>query len=337
MKGNFNMSELEIYSPSSGKASFDDSRLIRSEYTMSLLREAIRIGRITEEESLAVQGKLADHLAAVVDQYTDGKSTSLPSEEMNDLLSSLFYNVDAALIATANPEKAFSMLKEKTAAYLYDTGSTALKRVETDCAALLFNVKKSRLVGATEAYNRTIDEDIRAFFKEYNIRFGAHKNPIAPRYRLALKPGGAGAVRIKRYLTNLLYENAFCATYSSDEVIGVVSYEVMRSKELGREIGNLYVPILLCAVVCQFLMPGFHHVLLSEEDVNEAAAMLDEYTPDELRTVLTAAFKRLPADNTFYHQRVFEDQLPILIHAIKHGNLKTLIAYMPNNSARPKK
>lgn len=331
------MSDIEIYSPSAKKPSFDESRLIRSEYTLNILREAVRIGRITEEESLAVQAKLADHLSAVVDEFTDGKSSSLPSEDMNDLLSSLFYNVDAALIAKRSPEEALKMVKEKTAAYLYDTGSAALKRVETDCVALLFNIKKSRLIGATEAYNRTIDEDLRAFFKEYNIRFGAHKNPIAPRYRLALKPGGTGVVRIKRYLTNLLYENAFCATYSSDEVIGVVSYEVMRSKELGREIGNLYVPILLCAVVCQFLMPGFHHVLLSESDVNEAAAMLDEYTPDELRTVLTAAFKRLPAENTFYHQKVFEDQLPILIHAIKHGNLKTLIAYMPNTSGKPNK
>lgn len=330
------MANIEIYNGKS-KMPFDESRLIRSEYTLNLLREAVRIGRITEEESLAIQAKLADHLANVVDQYTDGKSTSLPSEQMNDLLSSLFYNVDAALIAKGNPEEALKMAIEKTAAFLYDVGSAALKRVETDCVALLFNVKKSRLIGATEAYNRTIDEDLRAFFKEYNIRFGAHKNVVAPRYRLAIKPGGSGVVRIKRYLTNLLYENAFCATYSSDEVIGVVSYEVMRSKELGREIGNLYIPILLCAVVCQFLMPGFHHVLLSEEDVNEAAAMLDEYSPDELRTVLTAAFKRLPAENTAYHQRVFEDQLPNLIHAVKHGNLKTLIAYMPNVSGRPTK
>lgn len=331
------MSELELYSHSHKKEGFDENRLIRSEYTTSMLKEAVRIGRMTEEEALAVNAKIMDHLAEVFDQYTDGKSSNLAGSISEELISSLYYNVDAALIAVGDSEKAFKMLKEKTAAYLYDTGSAALKRVETDCAALLFNVKKSRLIGATEAYNRTIDEDIRAFFKEYNIRFGAHNTPVAPRYRLALKPGGKGVVRIKRYLTNLLYENTFCTNYSSDEVIGVVSYEIMRSKELGREIGNLYIPVLLCAVVCQFLMPGFHHVLLSEGDVNEAAAMLDEYAPDELRTVLNAAFKRLPVGNTFYHQKVFEEQLPTLIHAIKNGNLKTLIAYMPNVSGRPDK
>ena len=65
--------------------------------------------------------------------------------------------------------------------------------------------------------------------------------------------------------------------------------------------------------------------------------MLEEYTPDELRTVLTAAFKRLPAENSFYHQKVVEDQLPGLIHAIKHGQLKTLIAYMPNDNSKPSK
>ena len=331
------MSDIELYSNAPKKVDFDESRLVKTEYTANLLKEAIRIGRLTEEEALSINVKITDHLASVIDQYSDGKSSNYPNEIANELLESLYYNVDAALIAAGGPEAALKLVTEKTAAYLYDTGSASLKRVETDCAALLFNVKKSRLIGATEAYNRTIDEDIRAFFKEYNIRFGAHKDHVAPRYRLAVNPGGRGVVKIKRYLTNLLCENAFCANYSSDEVIGVVSYEVMRSRELGREIGNLYIPILLCAVVCQFLMPGFHHVLLSEEDVNEAAAMLDEYSPDELRTVLNAAFKRLPAENMVYHHKVFEEQLPNLIHAIKHGNLKTLIAYMPNVSGRPHK
>jgi len=331
------MNNLEKYVPRGQEKPFDESRLNRGEYTLCLLKEAVRIERITEEDSLAIQAKLTNHLAAVVDEFTGGSSSSLPNEQMNDLLSSLFYNVDAILISQKNPEKALEILNQKTAAYLYDNGGVALKRVQADCAALLFNVKKSRLIGATEAYNRTIDEDIRAFFKEYNIRFAAHKNPVAPRYRLAVKPGGSGVVRIKRYLANLLCENAFCGSYSSDEVIGVVSYEVMRSKELGRDIGNLYIPILLCAVVCQFLMPGFHHVLLSEADVNEAAEMLDEYSPDELRTVLTSAFNRLPADNMFYHKKVFEDQLPGLIHAIKHGHLKTMIAYLPNDSRKPGK
>ena len=331
------MNELEIVVPEERKAPIDSTRLLRNEYTMSLLREAVRVGRLTEEESLAIQAKIQDHLKQVTEEYTDGKSSSLPSEEMNELIQSLLYNIDAYLISLNDAEKALGDLCGMSVTLLYDNGGAALKRVQTDCAALLFNVKKSRLVGATEAYNRTIDEDIRSFLKEYNIRFGAHVSPRTPRYRLAVMPGGSGVVRIKRYLTNLLYENAFCGCYSSDEVIGVVSYEVMRSREMGRDIGNLYIPVLLCAVVCQFLMPGVHHVLLSEEDVNEAAEMLDEYTPDELRTVLTGAFNRLPADNTFYHKKVFEEHLPKLIHAIKHGQLKTMIAYLPINSGKPHK
>ncbi|MBR2460593.1 MAG: hypothetical protein IKB34_05135 [Clostridia bacterium] len=329
------MNEIEQYVPEERKTPIDTSRLLRSEYTFSLIREAVRVGRLTEEDSLAINAKLYDHLRAVTEEYTDGKSSSLPTEEMNELYLSLIYNVDAYLISLNDAEKALDALQKMSVTLLYDNGGNALKRVQTDCAALLFNVKKSRLIGATEAYNRTIDEDIRAFLKEYHIRFGAHKSPLTPRYRLAIMPGGGGVVRIKRYLTNLLYENAFCSCYASDEVIGVVSYEVMRSRELGRDIGNLYVPVMLCAVVCQFLMPGYHHVLLSEEDVNEAAEQLSEYSPDELREVFTGAFNRLPADNMFYHQKVFAEQLPKLIHAVKHGQLKTMIAYLPNNSKKP--
>ena len=330
------MNALQKYSPNTTPA-FDESRLSKNEYTVSLMREALRLEIITEAEELALQAKLMNHVAAVIDEFTDGKSQSLSNDKTNELFSALLYNLDAYFISLKNPTKAFSELNEKTVSFLYDNGGAALKRVQADCAALLFNVKKTRLVGATESYNRTIDEDVRSFLKQYNIRFAAHKNPIVPRYKTAIAPGGTGVVKMKRFLANLLCENMFCRSYESDEVISVVSFEVMRSNEMGRDIGNLYIPLLLCAVICQFLIPGVPHVLLSEEDVNHAAMLLDEYSPDELRTVLMAAFSRLPKENSFYHQKVFESQLPGLIHAIKHGHLKTLIAYMPINNQKPNK
>ena len=122
------MSDIELYSRSPKKAAFDENRLIRSEYTTTLLNEAVRIGRITEEEALGINAKITNHLSEVVDQYTDGKSSSLPADVTGNLLASLYYNVDAALIASGTPEAALKMVSEKTAAYLYDTGSAALKR-----------------------------------------------------------------------------------------------------------------------------------------------------------------------------------------------------------------
>ncbi len=331
------MNELERFEPERESVPFDETRLNRSEYTVSLLREAVRIGKLSEEESLALKVKILDHLAEVIDEYTDGKSQSMGNERANDLLSSLYYNIDAALMNAGTPTAALEMLTGKTAAYLYDAGGAYLKKLTADCTALLFRIKRTRLVGATEAYNRTIDEDVKSFLKSYDIRFAAHKSPVTMRYRTALSTGGNGIWRLKRYLANLLCENDFCRSYVSGEVVNVVSFEVMRSSELNRDIANLYVPVLLCAVICQFLMPGADHVSLSEEDINSAALQLEEYSPDELRTVLSAAFSRLPSENSFYHRRVFEEQLPGLVHAIKHGNLKTMIAYMPINSKKAAK
>jgi hypothetical protein len=76
-------------------------------------------------------------------------------------------------------------------------------------------------------------------------------------------------------------------------------------------------------------MPGVHHVLLSEDDVNTAEELLDEFNPDEIKTVLTAAFNRLPSENIEYHQKVFEGKLPDIIHAVKRKTLRTLVAYLP--------
>ena len=323
------MNELQIFK--SNSAAFDAIRTNNAEYTLSLLREALRVGIIDELTEATLKAKVFDGLALVIDEFTEGKSTSVSNEKANELLSSLLYNVDAYLISLKSPEKALSELSEKTVKYLYDCGGAALKRVMADCTALLFNTKKTRLPEGSVYYNRALDEDVRSFSKIYNIRFGAHRNPVIPRYKTALAPKGCGVVRLKKYLTNLLTENLFCRNYDSDEVRTVIAFEVMRAEDMESNVGNLYVPILRCALISQFLMPGNDHVLLSEDDVKNAEALLDEYTPDEIRTILTAAFGRLPSANREYHGKVFENELTQIINAVKHNTLRTLLAYLPKN------
>ncbi len=321
------MNELQNYRNTDSL--YEAMRPNNSEYTVSLLKEAVRLGIIDEAREAELKAKLFDGLALVIDEYTEGKSTSVSEEKANELLSSYLYNIDSYLISLSSPKKALEEVSEKTVKYLYDAGGVALKRVMTDCTALLFTNKKNRLPEGSDIYNRALDEDIRAFTKAYNIRFGAHRNPVIPRYKTALTPKGSGIVRIKKYLTNLLAENLFCRAYDSEEVKTVIAFEVLRAQDMESNVGNLYVPLLRCAIVSQFLMPGIHHVLLSEDDVKNAEALLDEYTPEEMEKVLSAAFNRLPADNRDYHKKVFENQLPQIISAVKHSNLRTLLAYLP--------
>ncbi len=321
------MNELQQYRETD--KTLDGLYLKYSEYTLSLIRESAKEGVIDEGEEAALKAKIFDGLAEVIDEYTGGKSSSVSNEKANDLLSSYLYNIDAHLISFKSHSKALAELRQKTARHLYDEGGVALKRVMTDCTALLFMNKKNRLPGGSEAYNRALDEDIRAFTKAYNIRFGAHRNPVVPRYKTAIAPRGTGIVRVKKYLTNLLAENLFCRSYDSEEVRALIAFEVMRNEDMESNIGNLYVPLVRCAVICQFLMPGVPHVLLSEDDVNNAEEMLNEYTPDELQNLLTSAFARLPDENKEYHKKVFENELPNIIHTIKRGGLRTILAYLP--------
>ena len=324
------MNQLQNYK--NPAVAFEGMRLNYYEYTLSLLKECLRTGVIEEVEEATLRAKLFDGLALVIDEYTEGKSTSVSNDKANELLSSLLYNIDAYFISLKNPERALTELREKTVKYLYDAGGLQLKRVLTDCTALLFNNKKNRLPGSSDIYNRALDEDVRAFTKAYNIRFGAHRNPVIPRYKTALTPKGSGVVRLKRYLTNLLAENLFCRFYDSEEIKTVIAFEVMRANDMESAVGNLYLPTLRCAVISQFLMPGNTHVLLSEDDVKNAEALLDEYTPDEIRKILTAAFSRLPEQNREYHQKVFENDLQQIISSVKNNTLRTLLAYLPKNS-----
>ncbi len=325
------MNELQNYT--AADKALDGLYLKYSEYTLSLIREAAKEGIIDEAEEASLKAKIFDGLAEVIDEYTSGKSTSVSNDKANDLLSSYLYNIDAHLISFKSNSKALGELRAKTVRHLYDEGAVALKRVMTDCTALLFMNKKNRLPGGSEAYNRALDEDIRAFTKAYNIRFGAHRNPVVPRYKTAIAPRGSGIVRIKKYLTNLLAENMFCRSYDSEEIGALIKYEVMRTEDMESNIGNLYVPLMRCAVIAQFLMPGTHHILLSEEDVTTAEDMLNEYTPDELHSLLSSAFSRLPSQNQEYHKKVFEGELSNIIHAIKRGSLRTIVAYLPKPTA----
>jgi hypothetical protein len=321
------MNTLQTYKNTD--AAYEAMRLNNAEYTYSLIKEALRLGIIDEVTEAEIKAKLLDGNAVAIDEYTEGKSSSVNGDKASELLSSYMYNVDAYLISLKSPKKALAELREKTPKFLYDAGGVALKRVMVDCTALLFENKKNRLPDGSENYNRALDEDVRAFTKNYNVRFGAHRNPVIPRYKTALTPRGSGVVRLKRYLTNMLAENVFCRNYDSAEVQTVIAFEVLRAEDMQSAVGNLYVPLLRCALICQYLMPGVHHVLLSEDDVKNAEVMLDEFTPDEIQKLLTAAFGRLPDQNKEYHKKVFESELPQIINAIKQNNLRTLLAYLP--------
>ena len=128
-------SELRIYG--AGKR-IDGARLNYSEYTLSLLREAEKLGLITGEEEEVLRAKIFNGLAVVIDEYTEGKSSSVSNDKANELMSSLLYNIDAYLISLKDPMKALEELNSKTVTYLFDAGGVALKRVMTDCTAVLF-------------------------------------------------------------------------------------------------------------------------------------------------------------------------------------------------------
>ena len=231
------MNTLQTYN--NKDAAYEAMRLNNAEYTHSLIKEALRLGIIDEMTDAELKAKLLDGNAIAIDEYTLGKSSNVSAEKASELLSSFMYNVDAYLISLKSPKKALQELSEKTPKYLYDAGGVALKRVMVDCTALLFENKKNRLPEGSETYNRALDEDVRAFTKNYSVRFGAHRNPVIPRYKTAIAPKGSGVVRLKKYLTNLLTENVFCRNYDSAEVQTVIAFEVLRAQDMQSVVGNL--------------------------------------------------------------------------------------------------
>lgn len=216
-------------------------KLNKNQYIISLFKEAIKIGLMSENEIIRIQVDIINLLKDLILRYTKGESTSVTVETSESLLNSILYAIDFYMFKMDNPEVAVMELKEKSIRQIYKSGIELLRVCVIDTKKLYRKIKRNKLKVELEPYNATIEE-IACFFQEYNIVFGAHNGMGSIDYPLIFDDMSVrGVTYIKNYLEHLEIETEFCRLFSEEEISKtLVGYEKMCRLSHNIELINIF-------------------------------------------------------------------------------------------------
>lgn len=191
-------------------------------YFISLMNNAIAEDMITADQELAVKRECGELLAFKARQYTEGQSSSIPTETAQELLNSVYYILGLGLKSYREPDNAVNALLDDGVNAIYTSGAARQRE-------LLLKAKKGyqSLCKAFNGYGciyyeGTVRKSLSTFFKKYipdSHRLFSQDTVITIDYApyLNTKPT-VGVELIKNYIEKLYCENAFCTSFSDEAV-----------------------------------------------------------------------------------------------------------------------
>lgn len=161
------MSDILARSP------LDPKNIKKYDYLNTLVAEAIRVGKWSEEDVASIQAELMNALAEVIGYYTKNESTSVKKETARKLSLSMMYNIGTYLYSLGDNEVALATLKDRRVIELYGRGYLINKKHYEDAKHLYGKVRFTRLKDASEAYDRTVDKYFPNYLTDYSPMFSA--------------------------------------------------------------------------------------------------------------------------------------------------------------------
>ncbi|CAH0120963.1 hypothetical protein PAE9249_03488 [Paenibacillus sp. CECT 9249] len=218
------------------------ANLKQNQYTLSLLQEGLRTGRLLSREVFHIQNEWMNILQDLIRRYTRGESSSVAVETAEGLLTSIMYAVDAYMLRYADPEQAIAYLKTADVRQMYEGGIDAVRECFEDTKLLYKEVDRTKLDVAVEAYRLTIEESVPVFLRKYSIIFDAHHTMASIDYPLAIDDMRLqGVYYIRQYLEKLNMENRFCRLFSSQDLQHMLcNYGILCGFDYRIELFNLF-------------------------------------------------------------------------------------------------
>ncbi|MDR0905889.1 MAG: DUF6179 domain-containing protein [Oscillospiraceae bacterium] len=197
----------------------DESRLNSELYFQSLIEEACRLGMITDAELEKIRLGCLELLARKIEFYTKGESSSVRVEIAEMIMASNLFTIGLRLKAYPDADSAAEALTKTKIAELYDSGRQLIDKKLKSAKLTYVRLRRNKLQTQNLAYNKTVDADVKTFFKKYHPDFNAHEIPVTPDYPLC-KPidGLVGIEFLEEYLKSLYSENAFCARFDPNNL-----------------------------------------------------------------------------------------------------------------------
>jgi len=151
----------------------DPQNIDSADYTNTLAAEALRVGLYTDADIDRIRLGLINTLAAVIEYYSGGESTSVRMDKANDFMACIQFNCDTYLKTLGDHKTAAEMLRDVRTEELYNRGYARNKELVEECRRVFENVKYTRLSEAPASYYRAIDVQIPHYLDNYDPRFNA--------------------------------------------------------------------------------------------------------------------------------------------------------------------
>ncbi|MCY7757847.1 DUF6179 domain-containing protein [Bacillus inaquosorum] len=321
----------------------DKSKLKQSQYMLSLLKEGRNVGAITSEKAYQIQVEMMQILQRLIDQHTQGESTSVTTETAEGIMISLLYAMDAYALHFEKPEEVLVHLHSDSVKNIYTKGVELLHYYFEEAKQLYQDVKKMKLDVPVDAYNLTIDESLPIFMNNYNIIFEAQNTMASIDYPLATDNMQLqGVFYIKQYLERLLIETRFCHFFNHQDLMYVLT-------NFGRicrfnyriELFNIFELMINNAVFSLLSGSGANQVRISEVQYDRLSRLLSDCHADKRANLINEAFDQLQRDLktdqtlTSYINLYREEFIQRVNNAAEIDNFKMLIIREIEENEKP--
>lgn len=257
-------------------------------YFQSLLEQAHSCGLLSDAELSKIQMELLIILAEQTDKWNQGKSSSIPTEKAQELLTSAIFVIGIQLKSYQTPENAVEVLKTEPLKSLFEKG---LNLVQRKIAISRHRQKRiaAHLLNTPNVYYRsTIINGINGFFKLYNPQFTAQEIHIMADYPVYLgRPNFDGIEFIGRYLRCIEAENEFCMHFAPQDIHHLLCGLTQDYRSVPM---NLFEPVFLSALGLAILHRNPERLDLSQDDIVSLYQSFSEKSNQEIQSILENAF-----------------------------------------------
>lgn len=243
------------------------------------------------EQSALCADALGEVLCARLTRYTWGESTSVTEETARRIADSILFSVGYALRCGQHTDLF-------TPAELEENGRHLLRQKTEEVKRLAQAARSGRIGISSFAYSLTLDEELAAFFREYDVEFGAQIRPLFFTYPPGIEPEGEkGVLYVEAYLRRICAENRFCAVYDTGEL------QAFLDRSGGRELPvNLFLLALQNALAARLSGRGGEGLSVSGEERAAIVRVYRSRTDADIAAAIRAAAISLADANGFCRQ-----------------------------------
>lgn len=317
-----------------GRKAIEKDRLEPDQYTISLLKEGMRLELVDRQAMYSIQEQVICIMRDLIMRYTKGDSTSVKVETAEGILSSIYYCIDAYIRNLNSPEEGLEALKSGSLAEMHRKGMELVAECAGEARKLYGHIVRTRLDVPLIAYNATIDEALPEFFEKYGVVFEAHEIMGSIDYPLAMDDMKLrGVYYIKNYLETLDIETRFCRLFPVKAVENALKgYGRLCHVDYREPLVNIFELIINYSIFSVLAGNNAGLLSISESQYELLNRRINGLSDRELHGLADMAVDRVindlnieQADLIEYIYRYKDLFIPRLCNAVRNGSLHNMI------------